>query len=152
MAGKYYEELEVGMRFEHEVRRTITESDNVWFSALTHNTQPLHLDEEFSRGTIFGGRIVNSLFILGLVTGVGVSDVTLGTTLGNLGFTDVRFPHPVRHGDTVHATTEVTAMRPSRSRPTTGIVTFRHTGYNQDDVVVCTCDRVALMVRREVAS
>ncbi|MEU6646330.1 MaoC family dehydratase [Saccharomonospora sp. NPDC046836] len=148
MAGKHYEELEIGTVFEHEVTRTITEADNVWFSAITHNTQPLHLDEEFGKQTLFGGRIVNSLFTLALVTGVGVSDVTLGTTLGNMGFTDVRFPNPVRHGDTIRATTEVIDRRESRSRPEAGLVTLRHHGFNQRDEIVCVCDRVALMLKK----
>jgi acyl dehydratase len=146
MAGRYYEELEVGAVYAHPVRRTITEADNVLFSALTHNPQPLHLDEEFGRASMWGTRIVNSMFTLGLVVGVGVEDTTFGTTVGNLGFEEVVFPAPVRHGDTIHAETEVVAKRESRSRPGTGIVTFEHRGYNQDGELVCRCRRQALML------
>ena len=125
--------------YEHAIRRTVTETDNVWFSALTHNPQPLHIDEEFARTTIHGTRIVNSMFTLALVVGLGVEDTTFGTTLGNLGFDEVAFPAPVRHGDTIHAETEVVAKRESKSRPGTGIVTYEHRGFNQDDVLVCRC-------------
>ena len=133
MAGLYFEEFEVGMEFNHPLTRTVTEMDNIMFCAMTHNPQPLHLDEEFSKKTMFGQRIVNSLFTLGLVIGVTVADTTLGTTLGNLGMTDVRFINPVFHGDTVHVVTKITDKRESKSRPTTGIVTFEHYGFNQDD-------------------
>jgi acyl dehydratase len=148
MTGKHYEELVVGDVFQHEVHRTVTESDNVLFSALTLNPQPLHLDEELSRGTIFGTRVVNSIFTLGLVVGLAVADTTLGTLVANLGFEDVTFPAPVRHGDTIRSETEVLAKRESASRPGTGIVTFEHRGFNQDGVLVCRCRRQALMTMR----
>ena len=124
MSGLYFEEFEVGMEFNHPLTRTVTEMDNILFCAMTHNPQPLHLDEEFSKGTMYGQRLVNSMFTLGLVIGVTVGDTTLGTTLGNLGLTDVRFVNPVFHGDTIRAVTKITDKRESKSRPTTGIVTF----------------------------
>ena len=148
MAGRYYDELEVGAVYAHAVRRTVTEMDNVLFSALTHNPQPLHLDEEFGRASIWGTRIVNSMFTLGLVVGIGVEDTTFGTTIGNLGFEEVAFPAPVRHGDTIHAETEVVAKRQSKSRPGTGIVTFEHRGFNQGGELVCRARRNALMQMR----
>ena len=117
MAGLYYEEFEIGMEFNHALTRTVTETDNLMFCAMTHNPQPLHLDEEFSKGTEFGQRIVNSLFTLGLVIGVSVDDTTLGTTFGNLGMNEVRFQNPVFHGDTLRSVTRVKEMRESKSRP-----------------------------------
>ncbi|MBT3372186.1 MAG: MaoC family dehydratase [Rhodospirillaceae bacterium] len=148
MAGLYFEEFEVGMEFNHPLTRTVTEMDNIMFCAMTHNPQPLHLDEEFSKKTMFGQRIVNSLFTLGLVIGVTVADTTLGTTLGNLGMTDVRFINPVFHGDTVHVVTKITDKRESKSRPTTGIVTFEHYGFNQDDKEIAYCVRTGLIMKR----
>ena len=148
MAGLYFEEFEVGMEFNHPLTRTVTEMDNIMFCAMTHNPQPLHLDEEFSKKTMFGQRIVNSLFTLGLVIGVTVADTTLGTTLGNLGMTDVRFINPVFHGDTVHVVTKITDKRESKSRPTTGIVTFEHYGFNQDDKEIAYCVRTGLIMER----
>ncbi|MDF1734637.1 MAG: MaoC family dehydratase [Minwuia sp.] len=148
MSGLYYEEFEVGMEFKHSLTRTITEMDNVMFCAMTHNPQPLHLDEEFSKGTEFGQRIVNSLFTLGLVIGVTVGDTTLGTTIANLGMTDVRFAKPVFHGDTVRAVTKVKSMRESKSRPNAGMVVFEHFGYNQRDEEVAYCVRTAFMKKR----
>jgi acyl dehydratase len=150
MPGRYYEDYEVGDVYRHSIRRTVTETDNVWFSALTHNPQPLHIDEEFARTTIHGTRIVNSMFTLALVVGIGVEDTTFGTTLGNLGFEEVAFPAPVRHGDTIHAETEVVAKRESKSRTGTGIVTYEHRGFNQRDELVCRCRRNALIVFRPV--
>jgi len=152
MSGLYYEEFEVGMEFNHALTRTVTEMDNVMFCAMTHNPQPLHLDEEFSKKTFYGQRLVNSLFTLGLVIGVTVSDTTLGTTLGNLGMTDVRFKNPVFHGDTIHVVTRITDMRESKSRPDTGIVTFEHYGYNQRDEEVAFCSRTGLMKKKEQAA
>lgn len=149
MAGLYYEEFEVGMEFNHSLTRTITEMDNVMFCAMTHNPQPLHLDEEFSKGTEFGQRIVNSLFTLGLVIGVTVSDTTLGTTIANLGMTDVRFAKPVFHGDTVRAVTKVQSKRESKSRPNAGMVVFEHFGFNQRGEEVAYCVRTAFMKKRE---
>jgi acyl dehydratase len=149
MAGRFYEDYEIGDVYEHAVRRTITETDDVLFCALTHNAQPLHVDEEFGKQSIHGTRIVNSIFTLGLVVGVGVEDTTFGTTLGNLGFEEVVFPATVRHGDTIHAETEVLAKRESASRPGTGIVTWEHRGYNQRDELVCRCRRSALILMRD---
>ncbi len=148
MSGLYYEEFEVGMEFKHSLTRTITEMDNVMFCAMTHNPQPLHLDEEFAKNTEFGGRLVNSLFTLGLVIGVSVGDTTLGTTIANLGMTDVRFAKPVFHGDTVRAVTKVKSMRESKSRPNAGMVVFEHFGYNQRDEEVAYCVRTAFMKKR----
>jgi acyl dehydratase len=150
MPGRFYEDYEVGDVYRHPIRRTVTETDNVWFSALTHNPQPLHIDEEFARTTLHGTRIVNSMFTLALVVGIGVEDTTFGTTLGNLGFDEVAFPAPVLHGDTIHAETEVVAKRESKSRPGTGIVTYEHRGFNQRDELVCRCRRNALIVFRPV--
>lgn len=148
MSGLFYEEFEVGMEFNHSLTRTITEMDNVMFCAMTHNPQPLHLDEEFSKDTEFGQRIVNSLFTLGLVIGVTVGDTTLGTTIANLGMTDVRFANPVFHGDTVRAVTKVKSMRESKSRPNAGMVVFEHFGFNQRDEEVAYCVRTAFMKKR----
>ena len=150
MSGLYFEEFEVGMEFNHPLTRTVTEMDNILFCAMTHNPQPLHLDEEFSKGTMYGQRLVNSMFTLGLVIGVTVGDTTLGTTLGNLGLTDVRFVNPVFHGDTIRAVTKITDKRESKSRPTTGIVTFEHCGFNQRDEEVAFCLRAGLMMKRPV--
>ena len=148
MAGLYFEEFKIGMEFNHPLTRTVTEMDNILFCAMTHNPQPLHLDEEFSKGTMYGQRLVNSMFTLGLVIGVTVGDTTLGTTLGNLGLTDVRFVNPVFHGDTIRAVTKITDKRESKSRPTTGIVTFEHFGFNQRDEEVAFCLRTGLMMKR----
>ena len=150
MSGLYFEEFVVGMEFKHPLTRTVTEMDNILFCAMTHNPQPLHLDEEFSKGTMYGQRLVNSMFTLGLVIGVTVGDTTLGTTLGNLGLTDVRFVNPVFHGDTIRAMTKITDKRESKSRPTTGIVTFEHYGFNQRDEEVAFCLRTGLMMKRPV--
>jgi acyl dehydratase len=153
MAGLYFEELTVGKVFRHPIRRTVTEADNVFFSALTHNPAALHLDEEYCKEhTEFGQRIVNSAFTLGLVVGISVGDTTLGTTVGNLGWDDVRFPLPVFHGDTIHVESEVVEQRESRSRPKNGIVIFEHRGYNQRNEIVMTCKRTALMLKRDDAS
>ena len=152
MPGLYFEDLTVGKQFKHPIRRTVTEADNVFFSALTHNPAALHLDEEYCREhTEFGQRIVNSVFTLGLVVGISVGDTTLGTTVGNLGWDEVRFPRPVFHGDTIRAESEVLEARASKSRPDNGIVVFQHRGYNQRDELVMTCKRSALMLRRSAA-
>jgi acyl dehydratase len=148
VSGRWYEDLEPGTVIPHAVTRTITESDNTLFSALTMNPQPLHLDAEFAASTEFGERIVNSLYTLALLVGITVYETTLGTTVANLGFDEVAFPVPLLHGDTMRAETEVLAARLSRSRPTTGIVTFEHRGYNQRDQLVARCRRNALMHRR----
>jgi len=148
LSGKYFEELEVGLTFEHEPGRTVTETDNLLFTSLTQNPQPLHLDAEFARQSIHGRILVNSIFTLGLVVGLSVADTTLGTTLGNLGFDRTTFPHPVFIGDTVRVTSKVTDRRASRTKPDRGIVTFEHTGSNQRGEIVCTCSRGAMMMRK----
>ncbi len=148
MAGLYYEQFEVGAEFKHALTRTVTEMDNVMFCALTHNPQPLHLDEEFAKQTEFGQRIVNSLFTLGLLVGVTVGDTTLGTTIANLGMTDVRFANPVFHGDTLRAVTRVKDKRESKSRPNAGLVVLEHTAFNQRDEEVAYCVRTAFMKKK----
>jgi acyl dehydratase len=145
MAGLYFEEFAEGQVFEHALSRTVTEMDNVLFTALTMNPQPLHLDAEFAKTTEFGRPLVNSIFTLGLVIGISVGDTTLGTTIANLGMTDVRFPKPVFHGDTIRATTTVIATRRSKSRADAGIVEFEHVGFNQAGETVAICRRAALM-------
>jgi acyl dehydratase len=151
MGGLYYEEFTLGMRFEHALRRTVTESDNLIFSALSHNPAALHLDEEYMKGSEFGSRIVNSCFTLSLMVGVSVADTTLGTTVANLGWDEVRFPRPVFPGDTLRTQTDVLEMRPSRSRPDAGIVVFAHRCFNQRNEEVASCKRTALMKRKVVS-
>jgi acyl dehydratase len=146
MRGLYYEEFEVGRVYKHAFRRTVTEMDNVMFTSLTMNVQPLHLDEEFAKTTIHGHRLVNSLFTLALVNAYQVPELTMGTTLGNLGYEEVRFPSPVFHGDTLRGETTILGKRLSKSRTDSGIVLFEHVGYNQRDQVVCTCKRSGLMM------
>lgn len=149
MPGLYFDEFTVGQTFEHSVRRTVTEMDNVMFSALTHNPAPLHIDEDYcKKNTEWGQRIVNSAFTLGLVVGVSVEDTTLGTTVGNLGFNEVRFPKPVFHGDTLRSRSTVVELRESKSRPDAGLVIFKHEGINQRDEVVAVILRVALMKKK----
>ena len=149
MAGLYFEEFSVGTVFRHSIRRTVTEADNVFFTALTHNPAALHLDEEYCKThSEFGQRIVNSVFTLGLMVGISVGDTTLGTTVANLGWDEVRFPKPLFHGDTVRVESEVREMRDSRSRPDNGIVMFEHRAYNQHNELVATCKRSALMLRK----
>ena len=145
MPGLWFEEFEEGRVFEHEWTRTITEADNHWFSLLTMNPQPLHIDHHKAKETEFGRPLVNSLFTLGVLVGMTVNDTTLNTTVANLGMEKVRFPAPVFHGDTVRARTTVLALRPSRSRPGQGVVTFLHELLNQDGAVVAACERAALM-------
>lgn len=151
MAGLYYEDFIPGTVFKHPVTRTVTETDNLFFTALTHNTQPLHLDEEFSKGTPFGGRLVNSVFTLGLIVGLPVTELSLGTTFGNLGFEKVRFPAPVRVGDTLRSETRILSKRESKKWPNAGIVNFEHTGYNQRNEVVAVIERAGLMMKRPAA-
>lgn len=151
MAGLYFEDFTVGQRFEHAVRRTVTETDNLLFSTLTMNPAAIHLDAEYCKNTPFGERIVNSLFTLGLLVGLSVYDTTLGTTIGNLGFEEVRFPRPVRLGDTLRAVTSVVSTRASASRSDSGIVLFEHRALNQRDEEVAICRRAALMLRRPAA-
>ena len=148
MAGLYFEEFTVGQMFEHPWTRTVTEMDNVLYSSLTMNVQPLHIDEEFASKTEFGRRIVNSLFTLGLMIGMTVNDTTLGTTVANLGMTDVRFPKPVFHGDTLRVKTTVLSLRESKSRPDAGIVEFGHVAINQRGETVAQCTRQALMRKK----
>jgi acyl dehydratase len=149
MPGLYFEEFTVGQVFRHAIRRTVTEADNVFFTALTMNPAAIHLDEQYCKyHTEFGTRVVNSAFTLGLTVGISVGDTTLGTTVGNLGWDEVRFPKPVFHGDTIRVETEVLELRDSRSRPANGIVIFGHRGINQRDEVVMTCKRSALMLRK----
>lgn len=149
MAGLYFEEFQVGQVFDHAIRRTLTETDNVFFSTMTHNPAPLHLDEEYCREhTEFGQRIVNSCLTLSLMVGISVNDTTLGTTVANLGWDEVRFPRPLFHGDTIHIQTEVLELRDSRSRPDNGIVIFEHRAFNQDNQLVGSCKRTALMLRK----
>ena len=147
MPGLYYEQFEVGMKFEHAVRRTVTETDNVLFSTLTMNPAAIHLDAEYCKTTPFGQVIVNSGFTLGLLVGLSIYDTTLGTTIGNLGWDEVRFPRPVLIGDTLRAESIVASKRDSKSRQDSGIVTFRHTAFNQRNEEVATCLRVALMLK-----
>jgi acyl dehydratase len=143
--GMWYEELPVGTRVEHAITRTLTEADNVLFTTMSMNPQPLHLDAEFAARTEFGRPLVNSMFTLALTVGLSVPELTLGTTVANLGFASVEFPTPVYAGDTIHVVTEVTAARLSSSRPGVGIVTFRHVALNQVGKIVCKADRQAMM-------
>ena len=151
MQGLYLEEFEVGRKFEHALRRTVTEMDNTLFSCLTHNPQPLHIDHHFAAQTEWGKPLVNSLFTLGVMIGVSVGDTTIGTTIGNLGMTDVRFPKPVFHGDTLHVTTEVVSSRETKSRPDAGIVEFVHKAFNQRGELVAECRRQAMMRKKPKA-
>ncbi len=152
MAGLHFEDLSVGQLFKHDIRRTITEADNVWFSAITHNPSYLHIDAEYCRTqTEFGQRLVNSALTLGLMVGISVGDTTLGTAVANLGWDEVRFPKPIFHGDTLRVETEVVDLRDSRSRPEAGIVTFLHRAYNQRGELVAHCRRTGLQARRKPA-
>ena len=148
MAGLWFDELEVGQRCDHAIRRTVTETDNLLVSTLTHNPAQLHLDAEYMKGTDYGRIIVNSTFTLGLMVGVSVGDTTLGTAVANLGWDEVRFPAPVFIGDTLRIQTEVAGLRDSKSRPDAGIVTFIHRAFNQDDVLVASCRRTGLQRRK----
>ena len=148
MSGKFYEELQVGEEFAHLPARTDTGTDNLLFTTLTMNTQPLHLDEEFAKRTVHGKILVNSIFTLGLVVGLSVSDTTLGTTIGNLGFDKTTFPNPVFIGDTISASTKVLEKRESKTKTDRGIVTFEHTARNQHNDIVCLCIRTGMMARK----
>lgn len=148
MPGLFYEEFAIGQKFKHSITRTITEADNVWFSALTHNPAPLHLDAEYMKGTEYGKPIVNSCLTLGFMVGISVGDTTVGTTVANLGWDEVRFPQPLFHGDTIRVESEVLEKRASRSRPDNGIVIFAHRAFNQRDELVGECKRSALMLRK----
>lgn len=145
MPGLYFDETEVGTVIVHRLSRTITEADNVFFCALTHNPQPLHLDAEYAAKTEFGQRVVNSMLTVSFATGVSVEDTTLGTLVANLGYTDLRFPKPVFINDTLSVETEIVQRRESRSRPNAGIVTFEHRVTNQRQEVVCTFLRTAML-------
>ncbi|QUL37682.1 MaoC family dehydratase [Erythrobacter sp. JK5] len=148
MAGRFFDEWQVGDRIEHEIRRTVTETDNLLFSTMTHNPQPLHLDVEAAKASGFGQILVNSTFTFSLLVGLSVGDTTLGTLVANLGFDKVVTPKPVFIGDTLRAQSEVKELRASKSRPEAGIVTFTHELLNQRDEVVCRCERSALLQRK----
>jgi acyl dehydratase len=152
VAGLFFEDFEVGRTFDHPLRRTVTEMDNMLFSNMTLNPQPLHIDRHFCETqTEFGQPLMNSLFTLGLMIGISVNDTTVGTTIANLGMTDVRFPKPLFQGDTVHVTTEVIARRESKSRPDAGVVELEHKAFNQHDEMVAVCRRQAFMRKRPAA-
>jgi len=151
MPGLWFEEFDDGMQFDHRWTRTITESDNKWFSLLTMNTQPLHIDSHAAAASVWKRPLVNSLFTLGCMVGMSVDDTTFGTTIANLGMSDVKFPHPLFEGDTIKIRTTVLSKRESRSRPEEGIVNLRHEAFNQDDKLCAVCDRAALM-RKKPAS
>jgi itaconyl-CoA hydratase len=148
MPGKYYEDLDVGLVIKHDLGRTLTEADNVLFCSLTLNTQPLHINEDFASKSPFGRRIVNGLFTLALAVGISVSDITQGTIVANLGYEDVKHPHPMFHGDTLYVETEIVAKRESQSRPGQGLVTMKHIGRNQDGLVCLEVTRTALFYKR----
>ena len=150
MAGRFYEEWTVGDRLAHEIHRTVTETDNLLVTTLTHNTQPLHLDAEAAAAGEFGRIVVNGIFTFGLMIGVSVADTTLGTLIANLGYDQLVMPKPVFIGDTLRCETTVSELKVSRSRPTAGIVTFSHRLLNQRDEIVCQCLRSALVRRRPV--
>jgi acyl dehydratase len=150
--GLYFEDFEPGRTFRHGLTRTVTQMDNMLFSNMTLNPQPLHIDAHFcATETEWGRPIVNSLFTLGLMIGISVNDTTVGTTIGNLGMTDVRFPAPVFEGDTIRVETEVVARRESKSRPNAGIVEFAHRAYKQDGTLVAECRRQGFMLKRTAA-
>ncbi len=149
MSGKYFEELTIGDHIIHKHGRTITEMDNVLFCALTMNTQPLHVDEVYSSKTQFGHRLVNGIFTLGLVVGLSVADLTEGTIVANLGYERVIHPHPVFHGDTIYVETDVMEKRESRSHPEAGLVRLKHTGRNQDGIVVIELERTAMFLKKD---
>jgi acyl dehydratase len=148
MSGRFYDEWQVGDRVEHPIRRTVTETDNLLFSTLTHNPQPLHIDAEAARASEFGQILVNGTFTFALMVGLSVGETTLGTLVANLGYDKLAMPKPVFLGDTLRATSEVTELRDSRSRPDAGLVTWKHEMLNQRGEVVCTCLRTALLQRR----
>jgi acyl dehydratase len=148
MAGKYFDDLQVGERIQHRQGRTVTEMDNVLFCALTMNTQPLHINEDFASGTQFGQRIVNGIFTLGLVVGLTVADLTEGTILANLSYERISHPQPVFHGDTIYVETEVLEKRPSRSNPDRGVVRLKHIGRKQDQTVVIEVERTVLFLMK----
>ena len=148
MPGKYFEEWSIGETIAHQMRRTVTETDNLLFTALSHNPQPLHLDADYAAGTEFGRIVVNGTFTFALMIGVSVGDTTLGTLVANLGYDKLVMPKPVFIGDTLRCETEVIELRESKSRPDAGLVTFRHRMINQRDEEVCSCLRTALMRKK----
>jgi acyl dehydratase len=148
MTGRYFDEWTVGDRLQHQPHRTVTETDNLLISALTHNPQPLHIDAEYAGASEFGRIVVNGTFTFSLMVGLSVGDTTLGTLVANLGYDKVRMPKPVFIGDTLRAESEVLGLKESRSRPDAGIVTFAHRMINQRGELVCTCERTALMQRQ----
>lgn len=148
MAGLYFDEFSKGQTFNHEIRRTMLDSDNTLFSALTYNPAAIHIDHEYSKGTDFGKPLMNSVLTLGVLIGVSVQDTTLGTTIGNLGFGEISYPAPVFSGDTLRAESTVTSLRESKSKPDRGIVIFEHRAYNQNNQLVCSCIRKALMMKK----
>ena len=148
MPGRYFDEWQVGDRVAHAVRRTVTETDNVLISTLTHNPQPMHLDHEAAAKSEFGKPLINSIFTFGLMIGVSVEDTTLGTLVANLGYDQLKFPNPVFAGDTLRSETECLAARESKSRPNAGIVTWAHRSFNQQDELVCECTRTALLLKK----
>ena len=148
MAGRYFDEWQMGDRIDHPITRTVTETDNVLISTLTHNPQPLHLDAEYAKGTEFGRPLVNSCFTFSLAVGVSVADTTLGTLVANLGYDEMRFPAPVFVGDTLRIESEVIDLRESKSRPNAGIVTWSHRAINQKGETVCTFKRSALLHKK----
>lgn len=148
MPGLYLEEFQPGQTIRHVLTKSVTEADNMFFSVMTLNPQPLHIDFDFAAKSEWGKPLVNSLFTLGLMIGISVHDTTLGTTIGNLGMTDTTFPAPVFHGDTIRVETEVRSVRPSQSKSDRGIVEFEHRAYNQDGTLVARCVRQAMMMRK----
>ena len=151
MAGRHFDEWEIGDRIEHDIRSTVTETDNLFFTTMTHNPQPLNLDAEAAKASEFGQILVNGTYTFALMVGLSVGDTTLGTLVANLGYDKLVMPKPVFIGDTLHATSEVIGLRPSKSRPETGIVTFLHEAINQRDEVVCRCERSALLKKADQA-
>ena len=148
MGGLYLDEFQAGRVFHHQLRKTVTESDNVLFSVMTLNPQPLHIDFDFASKSEWGKPLVNSLFTLGLMIGISVHDTTLGTTVANLGMKETVFPHPVFHGDTIRVETEVLSARASKSKPDRGIVELEHRAFNQDGVLVAKCTRQAMIMKQ----
>ncbi len=148
MPGRFFDEWQIGDKVAHTVTRTVTETDNVLISTLTHNPQPMHLDREVAAQSEFGQPLVNSIFTFGLMIGVSVADTTLGTLVANLGYDKLTFPHPVFVGDTLRSESECIALRESKSRPNAGIVTWAHRSYNQRGELVCECTRTALLLKK----
>jgi len=148
MAGLWFEELEVGRTYRHPITRTVTEADNMFFSCLTMNPQPLHIDRHFAEKTEWGQPLMNSLFTLGLMIGISVNDLTIGTIVANLGMTEVKFPAPLFQGDTIRVETVVATKRESKSRPDAGIVEFEHKAFKQDGTLVAQCRRQVFMRKK----